>query len=543
MHAGEGTVSSARPVAAAGPVVIPFRDSSLGEAPVKARHTHALRRAATERCLKRCQTDDHQNIQSRSRSQSTSHPAEDASMIWFDEDGSPPHSLQGRQLPSQDRLRATQPDTSSKRKRHLTKRSRTEETRPSTSSDRPRTSHSLFGTAYRRGSNSDDVHLQHPFTTREEALWFLGLPEKARRQQFSKDEQQSLVRHCRQILSDSTGVSRGSPPTSDDMAASRRQNPTVSTSDRLAVPNHGTRVTTTPDPGMKKPKSFYTGSSSSNASTTRPEIGRAFLATPAHSTHSSQNDDSTPKGSWRFPSLKPIPLPPPRLAPVSSSPAVRNFSTPSRAERKLSEQSEYSGSASRERPRDNQDQQQPTKAKAADTSRLYDERGLSFPHPSPDTTPASSPQMSSFLDSHDEDEGSMDIHGPKTPPLAPQSFNVDTYKEVAVQLSSLERPYGIPPVTDHFEKSYVDLSILSGSFFTSETGPLQLGLHGELSTSPTESRKGYHSTDTSVDEFDPLSLGSLPVCDDQTGAHGAFAIHDRVPKKGIKKVLKHLVNH
>jgi hypothetical protein len=42
---------------------------------------------------------------------------------------------------------------------------------------------------------------------------------------------------------------------------------------------------------------------------------------------------------------------------------------------------------------------------------------------------------------------------------------------------------------------------------------------------------------------DPLALERLSICDDPTGAHGAFAIHPETSQnlKGIKKALKHWV--
>ena len=44
-------------------------------------------------------------------------------------------------------------------------------------------------------------------------------------------------------------------------------------------------------------------------------------------------------------------------------------------------------------------------------------------------------------------------------------------------------------------------------------------------------------------QHDPLALESISICDDPTGAQGAFAINPETSQnlKGIKKALKHLV--
>ena len=94
---------------------------------------------------------------------------------------------------------------------------------------------------------SKEIYQHHHLTTREQAAWFLSLPDKVRRQQFSKEEQKLLSEEGQKFLNEQRPslIYRGSSAQSQDDIASLAgaSDSAHTTHNRLAAAENRARIT------------------------------------------------------------------------------------------------------------------------------------------------------------------------------------------------------------------------------------------------------------------------------------------------------------
>lgn len=131
----------------------------------------------------------------------------------------------------------------------------------------------------------------------------------------------------------------------------------------------------------------------------------------------------------------------------------------------------------------------------------------------------------------DDDEASAS--SPRTPPMVGDAFDphLTHYSSVdsAIALSAYGATKGsIRSLSPNFDGREMTLRMTL-------TRPDLRAPEDELYAFQ---RKNFSGVD--VETADPLALQSLPVCDDHTGAHGAFAVGNNRSPGGLKKVWKNI---
>jgi hypothetical protein len=142
-------------------------------------------------------------------------------------------------------------------------------------------------------------------------------------------------------------------------------------------------------------------------------------------------------------------------------------------------------------------------------------------------------------DDNDNDALSIGTHSPRTPTPTNTSDYQPAIKQPSFD-SGVELPYtqitrpktsGSPAASTHNREMTIHMTLTRRDL---------------CSPSPEEqlySVQRFQNTGVDVEQVDPFALEPLPVSDDASGAHGAFAINDGVLPKGLKRVWKSLVRH
>jgi len=139
------------------------------------------------------------------------------------------------------------------------------------------------------------------------------------------------------------------------------------------------------------------------------------------------------------------------------------------------------------------------------------------------------------------DTESVETIGPRTP--SPTAHHIDA------TISSVSSEAGIEMPDLHLDARPKTASSYSrsGSAFSNYSSCHRSISSRELRTSEDMLYAFQRRETSGVDvimEDDPLALESLPVCDDATGANGAFSqgVHDATtpPAKGLRKVFSSL---
>lgn len=254
--------------------------------------------------------------------------------------------------------------------------------------------------------------------------------------------------------------------------------------------------------------------------------------------------------SLRRPYLHPIPLPPPILAPEPSLPSpdtstyldmMKTFGTGPILVGKVNDE-ETTPTQEREDARLDVTSVPPA---------WYDEK-LNFDfdeyHKPSLSTNASSEQPRTNSPSV-SDAASFDTSGPLTP------------SSPAALPHTFDQPMGkMPPLPRPSSSSVAQESTPNNSSVTNFSHPQHL-TQRDSSPRLKPMRPGHSGHRHLVDGFyehqqnqpysimihynkhDPLALEALPVCDDLTGAHGAFAVSDEQHNKGFRKVLRVIRGH
>lgn len=137
-------------------------------------------------------------------------------------------------------------------------------------------------------------------------------------------------------------------------------------------------------------------------------------------------------------------------------------------------------------------------------------------------------------DDEDEDEDDF-LSGPRTPSVMTEGYNPGI-----VHHGSLDSGIALP---SNFSRGTSSIRCLSPDFETGRSMTLKMTLTRSDLRAPEEklySMARMQASGVDIAEADPLALDPLPVCDDHTGAQGAFAVVPRTSPGGLKKVWKNL---
>lgn len=385
--------------------------------------------------------------------------------------------------------------------------------------------------------------------TEEQAVWYLTLPEKVRRQQFSKEEQTLLTEQCEKRLQDAR---QGSPAELDELERS------ASIDCNLSRASSQQSAHLTSDDGQQV--SDNESSSQDSLETVDAEMAifklysrkRASVATavkdvpPLPTVPPPPPPNARPKrrSIHRALRLTPLALPPPTLAPLPAMPSpstMRNFKVAARLSRPYIDPIIVPPAAPSLQAASYRHPQARKHLRQYIASPENFDEAIEFGFPSPELPPPSSSGTDTSLPflkdpslhSNDGDDASIDTNSPSTPTVAPE----DVHRRVA-QSASFDSGIGLP-----LQINAMNCKTLQ-SRSSSSTSNRDLTLHMTLTRpglkATEEKLYSYQRTQTSGVEVasDPLALEVLPFSDDPTGSQGAFAVHDCENMKGLKKVWK-----
>jgi hypothetical protein len=251
-------------------------------------------------------------------------------------------------------------------------------------------------------------------------------------------------------------------------------------------------------------------------------------------------------------SLTPLALPAPTLAPsvppvppLPSLDQVRHFALSAKQSRPSTEQVPGLLEPPAER-RYYQDQDARFKLRNALASTEKFDEALAFGFSPTDERSNSSSTDSSFplqqptlyhSEQEDDDAKSIETLSPRTPTYTSED-------QPAIKQPSFDSVVELP--FTHITRPKTSGS-RSGSIGNREmTIHMTLTRRGLRSQSPEEqlySAQRFQNTGVDIAKDDPLALEPLALSEDSTGAHGAFAVHDSVLPKGLKRVWKSLTKH
>ncbi|KAK4507875.1 hypothetical protein PRZ48_001610 [Zasmidium cellare] len=474
-------------------------------------------------------------------------------MVTPEEYESLPPSIQKKYFSSVERLRIAQESAQQKRKKQLPEKEHRLPPKPSMDSMRPRTAHSFKPSALSQPRKS----FARPVRTEadvdeEQALRFLALPDKVKRSHFTTEE---LI-----LLTESSERALGSPSLANDDAFSRHS--TLDRNGSVASSHCKSSVSEGYMEDMEK--DWYEMETESvdsyehpNGTATDFEMLKMYARRrqgsvcstysalppiPANKEYGSSPDSRRKSFSRkRAISLAPIPLPPPTLTPavppLPSPNTITNFSKPVQSPATTPTDTPpatryYKDSQARQKLREFL--ASPEKFDEAlefgfPSERGIDERSTSVAS-APETSLESDMDNLSITDSKDDEEEASS-RSPKTPSLVNEGFHSNTTPH-----SSLDSGVALPftPGKASFRSLSPDIAGREMTLRMTLTRPDLRASEQELYAFQRKEVSGVDAADS-----DPLALATLPVCDDHTGAHGAFAV-TRSSKGGFKKVWKNL---
>ena len=399
----------------------------------------------------------------------------------------------------------------------------------------------------------------------QQARWYLLLPDKIREQQFSREENVILMVRCEQVLEDVA------PELAKDVY---RHCLSTTKGDSMSYISRKRPVTSC-GIGFEESKSFLSMESASPFSTEdvdkEMEIFELY-SPPDHPETTDQVTIPTPplpppepkelaniekpkrKSLHRKLSLTPLPLPAPTLAPpvppiarLPSVDSIRHFAFSAG----LSRPSIENLSGSLEPPTERKHYRDPDARKqlrnALASPENFDE-ALAFGFCSADESAPSTSATDEYFpiqqpmlynsEHEDEDTHSIETQSPRTPTTLSDD-------QAAVKQPSFDSGVDFPRAQIDRPKTPKTPIIRSPA---GSVGTREMTIHMTLTRqdlrSPEEvlyDVERQQNSGVTVEKVDPLALEALQVCDDPTGAHGAFAVHDN--PKGLKRVWKTLKRH
>lgn len=420
---------------------------------------------------------------------------------------------------------------------------------------RPRTAHSFKPSA---PANSQSRRLlARPVRTEadvdeEQALRFLALPDKVKRSHFTSEE---LL-----LLTESSERALNSPAFANDHRVSRcshlDRNGSIASSHRKSSVSEGYMEDTEKDWFEMETESVDSYEHANGTVTdfeslkmyARSRHGSVCSSYSAHpSIPSNKELASSPEARRksfsrkRAISLAPIPLPPPTLIPavppLPSTNTMTNFSKSARSPSLTPTETPpatkyYKDSQARHKLREFL--ASPEKFDEALEFGFPSERGIVERSTSVtsglEPTLESDVENISITDSRDDEEEASS-RSPKTPSLVNDGFHSTTTPH-----SSLDSGVALPftPGKASSRSLSPDISGREMTLRMTLTRPDLRAPERELYALQRKEVSGVEVADS-----DPLALSALTVCNDHTGAHGAFAV-TLSSKSGFKKVWRNL---
>ena len=409
------------------------------------------------------------------------------------------------------------------------------------------------------------VRLDKDLPSEEQARWFLGLPDKVRRQQFSREEQVSLTARCEIALKRTSRESKievvnpGSSVGPDDSASSEPSRNLSASTDNGTSHNEGSleihagstsrfEAVNTENELLKS----YSRPRSSEATNFSRQNSLPPPPPPPPTNVSPNEHKPRRKSLHRAQSLTPLPLPPPTLAPVPPLPSPSTILPFSSHFRKVSRPSIDRAPTSSEIPPEAkfyQDREAREQLRQHVASPEKFDEMIEFGFLSPDELPSPSAGIvqslplqhppSNVTQDRDRDDESVEAPSPRTPPAI--SDNLIT---AVRESSSIDSGIVLPLQDNALSKTPKARSPASS------VGNRELTIHMTLTRSDLRtpedelySAQRRHTSGVEVEKVDPLALENLTVCDDPTGAHGAFAVRGDSTPKGLKRVLRSIRRH
>jgi hypothetical protein len=414
----------------------------------------------------------------------------------------------------------------------------------------------------RRCHSRPNIEQQAPVVTEEQAAWFLALPDKVKRQHFSKEEQTLLADRCESVLD------KRSPKTSSESAQEfciRRLDSQADKDRKERNIKHRRRSSA---PVLTRPLDDQV--LATIAAADAPEavedgegdkMAILNLYSRRHSVGTTHEETAEPPVATKAQirsfrksfALRPLPLPAPVLAPLPSPGFFRakDELKPAKARRRPAELTFPPLKPSPE-AKHYKDPEMRRTLRAMSSPELFDEAlEYGFPPPprhgprklrskfSPDTSDndrSSSLTSSSTAESKDLPFGAS----PSTP-----DGSID-FLDAAKSNASLK------PASPHHlhRRAHTTGDVKTHHRTTSSVNremTLRMTLTRPILRAAETDANAMHKTPLQTSlmdpKHDPLALESISICDDPTGAQGAFAINPETSQnlKGIKKALKHLV--
>ncbi|RMX77568.1 hypothetical protein D0869_09784 [Hortaea werneckii] len=401
--------------------------------------------------------------------------------------------------------------------------------------------------------------------TKEQADWFFGLPEKARKQYFSQEERTVLTKQCQQALDTAafelsqlpgyvsleSDANESAQVADGGISNDTSQKPIVKASTEASESNEtGSRtlepVRTADSMGILD---YYTRRKSSLATITNSRPNDVPSSPPSLTTPRPQRPPRRRRFHRRL-SLKPIALPPIKLAPAPAlpSPTTLGFQMSSRLSQPCEQPANFPCEDIPGLESDSTEEAAIYSGQSTWDSQNFDDT-IEFGHPSSSLLPPSSGSDRPFavrrtpsLNDVDCDASSLDSRGPLTPTAgidqdddedSNQPTPFDSSIELPVQLNTSGKVPHLQP--DHNPTGHYPHDVGFRITLTQpEPGDSQEELHSHQHTQDST----FHSKGS-----DPLALERLAVCEDHSGRNGAFANYAEPGEKVLKKVWKTLKKH
>lgn len=412
---------------------------------------------------------------------------------------------------------------------------------------------------------------QQASVSEDQAAWFLSLPDKVKRQHFSKEEQTLLTDRCQSALD------KAAPCTEEESAQDwcRRQlnqqpNATVNIKTRRRSSAPATRCfdeQAIADFVKEVPQKSIEDDDEDAGEGDVDKMSILNMYSRRHSIATTRNSVPAPpvippaqiRSFRRSFALRPLPLAAPVLAPFPSPGFFSESQKPAKLRRRQTALSITAPEPSPEASPEAKHYQDPDvrlALRAMTSQELFDdtlEHGFPAPPQGPPRTAESRPvtsdgnavanDRSSSLTSSST-ANTLPGRGPSTP-VESQPFPEPAVagKDANTTTAFHSSPDSLPSQHVNRQDAIADHSRTPSMQNREMT--LRMTLTRPILRAPEDEIKPAPKSPLEtpfIDQYDPLALESITICDDPTGAQGAFAIPENSQSmKGIRKVLKSLV--
>ena len=413
----------------------------------------------------------------------------------------------------------------------------------------------------RRRHSRPNIEQQQSVVSEEQAAWFLALPDKVKRQHFSKEEQTLLADRCESVLD------KKSPKTSQESAQEFCIRRLDSQSEKERKIKHRRRSSA---PILSRgldnevlakiaaadaPEAVGDGESD--------KMAILNLYSRRHSVATTHENRPEPpvvtkaqiRSFRKSFALRPLPLPAPVLAPLPSPGffKAREEQRPAKPRRRPTELIVTPPEPSPE-AKHYKDPEMRRTLRAMSSPELFDE-ALEYGFPPPPShgrlrsrfsaTTSENDRSSSLTSSSTAETKDLPFGAvPSTPDGSldlPENGSSDASSKLSSPHLIHRRAHTTGDVPTHRRTpSSVNREM---TLRMTLTRPILRAAETDVNAVQRDQISQDSFKTSLMDQYDPLALESISICDDPTGAQGAFAINPETSQnlKGIKKALKHLV--